>query len=221
MEKKFSDILLEMNQHVDISAIIEELIVEVEDMHDIKKDTKSKLIGKHITSAYSKYGHDSQESKLPHGHTLHHINSHNSSKDHHFVVSDHKGNITHHIETSKVGSHEKSAHHVNFSSSSGTSKIKMHDVYHHLLKKGHVLATSGQSEGGEHIWSHLQKKKDVNIHGWHPKTGKAENVDLKHGTDETHMTQKTYKSIAKGSTKDESEAHKTKSMWLIAHHKRK
>lgn len=70
--------------------------------------------------------------------------------------------------------------------SSDDNTVPAHELYHHLLKHGHVtaLVANEQSQGGRKVWEKLAKKKDVNIHGWDPNSRKP--VNIKFGEDDTH-----------------------------------
>ena len=70
--------------------------------------------------------------------------------------------------------------------SSDDNTFPAHELYHHLLKHGHVaaLVADEQSPGGRKVWEKLAKKKDVNIHGWDPTYRKP--VNIKVGEDDTH-----------------------------------
>lgn len=64
---------------------------------------------------------------------------------------------------------------------------KMHEIYHTLLKNGHVGAfmTTAQSYGGRKIWQKLAKKRNVVVHGWDKEKEKAVPVDMENILD-TH-----------------------------------
>jgi len=82
------------------------------------------------------------------------------------------GDITHSVN----GSERRGVLTVGGASSTGNSKIKMHDFYHHLIRK-HIKALVGtsHSEGAKKVWQKLAKKPGVSLHGWHK--GKAVNLD--------------------------------------------
>lgn len=92
--------------------------------------------------------------------------------------------ITHSVN----GSEKKGVFKVGGASTTGDSPVKMHDFYHHLIKK-HVKALVGtdHSEGAKRVWQNLAKKRGVSLHGWHK--GKAVNLDPKDEM-ETHAPRK-------------------------------
>jgi hypothetical protein len=96
------------------------------------------------------------------------------------------GDITHSVN----GSERRSILTVGGASSTGNSKIKMHDFYHHLIRK-HIKALVGtsHSEGAKKVWQKLAKKPGVSLHGWHK--GKAVNLDPQ-DEDETHAPKASY-----------------------------
>lgn len=152
-------------------------------------------------------------SKLDKDHTLHHFNIDNSLGQHDFIVK-HKGKVSHHIITT---SHRDNVHHIDAVASSGESPIKAHDVYHHMLKRGNTLVSNAHTRGGEHVWRELQKKRDVNIHGWDDYKNKPVNVDMKGDPEETHIDN----NAAILHDIDNPEFRKTKDMLLVAHIKDK
>lgn len=90
------------------------------------------------------------------------------------------GKITHSVN----GNEKKGVLKIGGASSTGKSPIKMHDFYHHLIKK-HLkgLVGTDHSEGAKKVWQKLSSKDGVSIHGWHK--GKAVNLDPK-DEGETH-----------------------------------
>lgn len=105
----------------------------------------------------------------------------------HYVGHDSEsGTVTHSVsgQTNKGGSLTSIA-----ASSSGGHPVKMHDVYHHILKHGHQSALVGdnQSQGAMGVWNKLSKKPGTTIHGW--SKGKPVNLGRYHNDadeDETH-----------------------------------
>lgn len=154
-----------------------------------KKDKLGLPVGRKFTDRLKDYEdlHNITSEKIGRGHTLHTaVQKYGRETYHHHIVTNKDNRITHYVTSDTYKDDHPSVLHIAGVASSGTSPIKMHDVYHHLVKRGHILVGSSQSPGGRRIWQQLQKKKDVNIHGWDPKLGKPVNVDLKHGTEETH-----------------------------------
>lgn len=79
------------------------------------------------------------------------------------------------------------------------NKVKMHDFYHHILKKGAAHEASGSKEPNEHpvalkgtnhsvgaqgVWQKLAKKPNATVHGW--RAGKAVNLGKADDPEETH-----------------------------------
>lgn len=96
------------------------------------------------------------------------------------------GDITHSVN----GTEKNGVLTVGGASSTGNSKIKMHDFYHHLIKK-HIKALVGSdhSEGAKKVWQKLSSKRGVSMHGSHK--GKAVNLDPKDES-ETHAPRAGY-----------------------------
>lgn len=107
-----------------------------------------------------------------------------------------QGDAAYHLQDPKT---KKITHSVNGSerngvltvggaSSTGDSDIKMHDFYHHLIKK-HLKALVGtdHSPGAKKVWQKLAKKRNVSMHGW--VDGKPVNLDPQ-DEDETHAPRK-------------------------------
>lgn len=96
------------------------------------------------------------------------------------------GDITHSVN----GTEKNGVLTVGGASSTGNSKIKMHDFYHHLIKK-HIKALVGSdhSEGAKKVWQKLSSKPGVSMYGWHK--GKAVNLDPKDES-ETHAPRAGY-----------------------------
>ena len=149
-------------------------------------------------------------SKNPHGDEK----LHSSTSTHHIYKLSQPG-LTRYVAREKgtgqahivIQGHErKNVMHVRSTAAHDESTVKAHEVYHHLIKQGKVLASdSKQSEGGKRIWHKLAKTRGVNVHGWH--NGKAVNVKV--GDDETHI-EVGDKSHGSGSAKK---------MILVAHKK--
>lgn len=172
-----------------------QFIKEVEFLDDPEYSKRNKLdtdVGrsfkKYIDDLHSGYNwaREVEKSDLGSGHTLHHYVE--GGKIHDFIV-EYKGKISHQIIAvhDKVA-RDKNSFYISSAASSGKSPIKMHDIYYQLLKQGKTLVTGAQTVGGMKIWQQLQKKKDVNIHGWDPKTNQPVNVDLTDDPLETHTT---------------------------------
>lgn len=67
-------------------------------------------------------------------------------------------------------------------------ELGAHDLYHHLLNKGHIIQSDlDQSEGGLRVWKKLSRMPGVNVHAWD--LGKDEPVNsdrFLRSTEDTH-----------------------------------
>lgn len=142
-----------------------------------------------------------------------------SSNDpiHHYVGHDPEtGTVTHSIS----GYNNKGRSLTNIAaSSSGDHPVKMHDVYHHILKHGHqsTLVGDNQSQGAMGVWNKLSKKSGTTIHGW--SKGKPVNLGRYHNDadeDETHTPM-----YSKKGEKHDSEDVKIGNMKLVASYNKK
>lgn len=130
------------------------------DARDLRQDTKynygkDKYLGKFK-------GHYVRKTTYGQGDSAYHLQDPKTKK------------ITHSVN----GAERRGVLTVGGASSTGDSSIKMHDFYHHLIKK-HVKALVGtsHSEGAKKVWQKLSSKPGVSLHGWHK--GKAVNLDPK------------------------------------------
>lgn len=96
----------------------------------------------------------------------------------------------HKVHMAVEGIQKNNVLHEKFLRKGDDGTIKAHDLYHHLLKAGHVVAIVGDdhSLGAYNVWLKLSKKKNVNIHGWY--LGKP--VNIKFGVDFTHSVKFEY-----------------------------
>lgn len=116
------------------------------------------------------------------------------NKDHHVIAHTAYGYTNVHvvrakdnrITTSLSGKIRKGVYHIDSVESTGRGP-KAHELYHHMIKHGHVKALVGysHSEGGQKVWQRLAKKKNVTVHGW--LRGKPVNLDPQ-DPEETHAT---------------------------------
>lgn len=85
---------------------------------------------------------------------------------------------------------------INILGSTKNNKLKAHDFYHELIKRGYTLYSDAQSEGGQLVWSKLSKFKDVNIHGWY--NGKPVNVSLEKDSEEIYLDRNSAETYSDG-----------------------
>ena len=85
---------------------------------------------------------------------------------------------------------------INILGSTKNNKLKAHDFYHELIKRGYTLYSNEQSEGGQLVWSKLSKFKDVNIHGWY--NGKPVNISLANDSDEIYLDHESAETYSDG-----------------------
>jgi hypothetical protein len=138
---------------------------------------------------------------------------------HHFMTVDHTG----HVDSSLTAIKNGKAHDVDMVVSKPGAGV--HKLYHHLITKHNVILTSSeQSPGGLLVWKKIRKMGGVNVHGYHPKTGKGAAVDiLKHpedshvSYDELHKTLRTPGGSRSVRKKEYQDTKKTKDMVLVAH----
>lgn len=102
----------------------------------------------------------------------------------HFILHDPETNTVH-IHLAGTVKDDANTMTIGEVASSGKNKVKAHDFYEHLLKRGHVnaLVGKGHSEGGIRLWQRLAKKKDISVHGWnndHPVNLDPQNRDETH-----------------------------------------
>lgn len=190
------------------------MINEVSTLNTIQKGaTFSGLLGTNIHDdeinflKKQGYVHPQVVGKLDKEHTILHKVSKKGTE--HFMV---RNNNTNNIVSVLEG--ERNAANtfkINTLESDGTGP-KAHDLYHHLLKNGHVGAfmTTSQSEGGRRVWQKLAKKSGISIHGWDNEGDKPVGVDMENPL-ETHanmgdMIQQRNKIMA--ATGDEERARK-------------
>lgn len=165
---------------------------------DVRRETK-------INYGKEKYlgtfrGHHVRKTTDPGGGTAYHLQDPKT------------GDITHSVN----GSQRNGVLKIGGASSTGTSKVKMEDFYHHLLKK-HLNALDGRdhSEGAKKVWQRLSSKPGVSVHGYH--NGKAVNLDPKDES-ETHAPRKGSSLFRDEREPEEKEVAKTS--LIASYHKR-
>jgi hypothetical protein len=181
-----------------------------------------------------KHGHHSLKDhkvigKMKGGYHILHRKDYDDYDDKHY-----HSHVVQHAKTKRVhvtiDSEEEngSGMHGDLATSSSGKGPKVQDVYHHLMKHGHVkgLSSDSQSPGAVKVWQRLNKKKGVNIHGWHPKEKKPVNLGKRFDPDETHNKtdhaendhiQKTHRD--KDIKAHQDDRNETRRMKLVAHMK--
>ena len=141
------------------------------DARMVRKGTKNNYGKEHYLGKFK--GHYVRRTTYGEGDAAYHLQDPKTKKITHSVNGTEKNGVL------KVGG----------ASTTGESPVKMHDFYHHLLKK-HVKALVGtsHSEGAKKVWQNLAKKPGVSLHGWHK--GKPVNLDPS-DEGETHAPKKS------------------------------
>jgi hypothetical protein len=141
---------------------------------------------------------------------------------HHYMVVNHEGNVDTSITAIKHGK----SHKVDMAVAVPGSGV--HKLYHHLITKhNHILASDEQSGGGLAVWQKMRKMGGVNVHGYHPRTGKAQHIDIVRHPEDSHVTDKEMSKFLKtpGGTRKQRKAEyadlkKTQKMLVVAHKNR-
>ena len=149
-------------------------------------------------------------------HTIDHFGQH------HFTTTDHEGNVDSHVNAVKQG---KSLA-IDMAVAKPGSGV--HKLYHHLITKhDHILTSKEQSHGGLAIWQKMRKMGGVNVHGFHGKTGRAQNIDVVKHPEYSHVSHGELEAFrkTKGGTvsqrkKEYRDLKKTQSMIVVAHKNR-
>lgn len=214
------------NKDLDIDDIIvKEYLLEVKLRTDITKKASGfafkKYIDKPISNVQSQFN-KSAKKKLEHHSTMedgrkvyHGIDDHGH---HHFITTDHEGKVDTAVNTIKQGK----AHKIDMAVSRPGAGV--HKLYHHLITKhNHIITSDEQSPGGLSIWQRLRKLGGVGIHGYHPKTGRVQHVDLVKHPEDSHVDQKEIDTFrkTKGGTRQQRKTEykdlkKTQSMMVVA-----
>ena len=134
----------------------------------------------------------------------------------HYVGHDPEtGTVTHSVS----GYNNKGGGLTNIAATSGGGHpVKMHDVYHHILKRGHQTSLVGdnQSTGAIGVWNKLSKKSGMTIHGW----SKGKPVNLGKFSNDADEDE-THTPYAKPGETHDKEDVKIGNMKLVATHKLK
>jgi hypothetical protein len=141
---------------------------------------------------------------------------------HHFSIVGHDGTVEAHVNATKDGK----SHAIEMTVAKPGAGV--HKLYHHLITKhNHILTSKEQSGGGLAVWQRMRKMGGVNVHGFHPKTGKAQHVDIVHRPELSHVSHSELEKFrkTKGGTavqrkKEYADLKKTQSMMVVAHKNR-
>ncbi len=111
---------------------------------------------------------------------------------HHFMTTNREGKVDTSMTAMKTGK----AHKVDMAVA--TPGAGIHKLYHHLITKhDHIITSDEQSPGGLAIWKKMHKKGGINIHGYHSKSGKGENIDIARHPEDSHVSDKELASFRK------------------------
>jgi hypothetical protein len=181
-----------------------------------------KFLGKHVNEIKKNLDSGAkrmlkQHSTMEDGRKVYHAID--ADGHHHYSVTDHDNNVVAHVNMIKSGK----AHKIDMAVAQPGAGV--HKLYHHLITKhNHIITSDAQSHGGLSIWQKMRKMGGVNVHGYHPKTGRAEHVDIVHRPELSHVSNKNLESQrkVKGGTistrkKEYADLKKTHSMILVAH----
>lgn len=138
---------------------------------------------------------------------------------HHFMTTDHEGKVDSSVTAIKHGKA------LSIDMAVAVPGAGVHKLYHHLITKhNHILTSKEQSPGGLAIWKKMRKMGGVNIHGYHPRSGKGEHADILKNPQDTHVSDRELASFlrSKGGTKSQRKAEyahlkKQQKMALVAH----
>ncbi len=167
---------------------------------DRKRSTKFGLLaGKNMShEQLSKKGFNKLSSHGDHTFYKKNTDEHTNARDHFLAHNHTTGRVEQHVDGRQNS--PKSTFHVATLSGAEHSTIKAHDFYHHLISKHNVsLSSDTQSTGGRNVWNKLQQKRNVNVHGFDPKTRKGVNVhsgDEEAYHDEKHKNSKERNDLA-------------------------
>lgn len=201
-------------------------IDEVTYRPDITKSARGfaykKFLSKHVDDVKKKFDTGAKR-KLKHHSTMedgrHVYHGVDEFGHHHYMVTDEHG----HVQASMNAEKKGKSHAVEMTVANPGARV--HNLYHHLITKhDHILTTKEQSPGGLAVWQKLRRMGGVNIHGYHPKAGKGEHVDIVHRPELSHVSKKDLESqrATKGGTrslrkKEYADLKKTQGMILVAH----
>ncbi len=146
----------------------------------------------------------------------------NEGGEHQYAVVGHDGKLDAHVSAFKNGK----SHSIEMAVARPGAGV--HKLYHHLITKhDHILTGKEQSAGGLGIWQRMRKMGGVNVHGYHPKTGRAQHVDIVSRPELSHVSHSELEKFrkTKGGTrtqrkKEYGDLKKTQSMIVVAHKNR-
>jgi hypothetical protein len=182
-----------------------------------------RYLGKHVDQVKKHFDSDAKRKLKQHStmddgrHVYHGVDN---AGHHHYMVVDHHGHVQASVNAEKKGK----SHMIEMAVAKPGANV--HKLYHHLITKhGHILTSKEQSPGGLAIWQKLRKMGGVNVHGYHPKTGRGEHIDIVHDTSQSHVSRDDLKTERQGRgggtraqrKKEYADLKKTQAMVLVAH----
>lgn len=202
------------------------ILNEVISRPDIKRAARGfafkKYLGKHVDAVKASFD-KSANKKLKHHSTMsdgrHVYHGIDADGHHHYMLTDHN----HHVQAAVNMIKKGRSYGIDMAVSKPGANV--HHMYHHLITKhNHILTSKEQSPGGHVIWQKLRRMGGVNIHGYHPKSGKGEHIDIQ-DPEETHVSKADLKTERQGRgggtrvqrKKEYADLKKTQSMILVAH----
>lgn len=203
------------------------------DLHEVKYRTDitrqaagftfKRYLGKHVDDV-KKHFDATAKRKLKHHSTMedgrHVYYGIDKAGHHHYMLVDHQ----HHVQASVNAEKKGKSHSIEMAVAKPGAKV--HNLYHHLITKhGHILTSKEQSPGGLAIWQKLRRMGGVNVHGYHPKTGRGEHVDIVHDPGQSHVSKADLETERQGRgggtrtqrKKEYAHLKKTQAMILVAH----
>lgn len=187
--------------------------------------SNKKFLNKHIGDVQKKFNLTANR-KLKHhsimddGRHVYHGIDHD--RHHHYMVTGSDNTVHASITAIKHGK----SHMIDMAV--GKSGAGIHKLYHHLITKhNHILTSKEQSYGGLSIWQKIRKMGGVNVHGYYPKSGKPQHIDIVRYPEDSHVSQKELdkQRKSKGGTisqrkKEYADLKKTQGMMVVAHKNR-
>jgi hypothetical protein len=206
-------------------VIFEDYLEEVSFRTDITKKAKGfafkRFLDKPISDVQKKFNKAAKKGLAHHstmddGRKVYH--GVDDAGHHHYMTSDHEGKVDIAVNTIKQGKSNK----IDMAVAKPGSNV--HKLYHHLITKhNHIITSDEQSPGGLSIWQRLRKLGGVGIHGYHPKTGRAQHVDLVKHPEDSHVKHdepETFRKTKGGTRaqrkKEYADIKKTKAMMVVA-----
>lgn len=204
----------------------EDMISEVVLRTDITKKAtgffNKKFLNKPISDVQKKFNTLARR-KLKHHSTMedgrHVYHGIDHDGHHHFMVAGDDG----HVHASVTAIKQGKSHGIDVAVAKPGAGI--HKLYHHLITKhNHILTSKEQSHGGLSVWQKMRKMGGVNVHGYHPKSGKGEHVDITKRPELSHVShgELERQRKSKGGTvaqrkKEYSDLKRTQGMIIVAH----